>query len=1210
MKKENTTLLVPVKRDACSFWRKLKAILLIASFFAGTGRLHAQANITLNSANTTGNYTATHSITLDNGFSANGSVGSFSATIIPPSLFNCGALGIPSSTMNYVATYVPRTAISDASTIGSHTICEVNQTIQYFDGLGRPIQAVQVKANPDGTKDLIQPVAYDAFGREPIKYLPYTTAAGTSGNYRADALTGTLGYSNSAQYNFYNPSTAQNYGTNTSPYAVTVFESSPLNRPLEQGSPGDVWQPAGSRTATAGRTVVMEYGTNVAGEVLLWVVNSAGATATTSYAANTLYKTTVKDENWTSGQLHTTEEFKDIDGHVVLKRIYNDNNGTPETLSTYYIYDDLNNLSYVVPPLVTATTFTESEAVFNNLIYGYHYDERNRLVQKKIPGKGWEYMVYNKLDQVVATQDANQMANNQWIVTKYDTFGRRVISGILSTTDNQNILQTAVNAATTLWEGRPAGSDYTNVAWPTAMISKLSVSYYDNYDIPGLPYDHHTENSQMTRGLLTASKINVLGTTDMLWTVNYYDDKGRVTSTYAQHYLGGTANTGNYDKIVNTYDFTNAVTASTRNHYTATAGSSPAVTIANTFVYDHVGQKRQSFENINSTANATLISQVDLNETGQAYQKHLHSTDNGSNFLQDITYSYNERGWLKTANAPLFAMELKYNDGTTPQYNGNIANQNWGTPGSLTNSFTYSYDALNRLSSGIGNTGNIESGIDYDKMGNISHLNRYYDSTLIDQLTYNYTNSSNLTNQLQSVADVSSDAGTKGYKTGTHSYTYDANGNMLTDDSKGLTVAYNLLNLPQTDTLSSGIITYTYDAGGRKLRKASTIGSGTSTDYIAGIQYTNGNIDFIQTEEGRALKSGSNYNYEYNLSDHLGNTRLSFDTHSNVTSTTQQTDYMPFGMEITAGSVVSPKNLYLYNAKELQEELGQYDYGARFYDPVIARWTSVDPLAEKFRRWSPYNYGVDNPLRYIDPDGMGVNDFVAIKSANGDVNYKWDANVHNDADAERLHGKGATDATPGGVNKVYNDENGNSITLNGQSGHWTYTALLDPSHYLAPQFTPAGLGMGINLPGLNMAEGVGIVTANLATGLLGAVESGTAAIAQGIIRESGGVAETATAETMEAGTHSVYQGLDAAGDVRYVGITSRDAAIRFGEHLASGTERANLEYRVVEGATGLTKDAARVIEQNMINSNGLGNLLNKINSIAPKNWAQFGVTPP
>jgi len=221
------------------------------------------------------------------------------------------------------------------------------------------------------------------------------------------------------------------------------------------------------------------------------------------------------------------------------------------------------------------------------------------------------------------------------------------------------------------------------------------------------------------------------------------------------------------------------------------------------------------------------------------------------------------------SDSPLFNMVLYYNTNSgNKAWNGNIMYQYWGVPGNLSNHYTYTYDKLNRLISGITSADNYqESGIAYDTQGNLTALNRYQAGTQIDQLMYYY----NSKNSLDSVKDAN--ASNLGLVSGKTSYTYDGNGNMLsaantvnTGQNKSFT--YNILDLPKVVTVPNGTDTYTYDAGGDKLRKVSVIGGvNTNTDYIGGIQYNGSGgtdtLSFIQTEEGKAVHNGTTYDYQY-----------------------------------------------------------------------------------------------------------------------------------------------------------------------------------------------------------------------------------------------------------------------------------------------------------------------------------------------------------
>ena len=365
----------------------------------------------------------------------------------------------------------------------------------------------------------------------------------------------------------------------------------------------------------------------------------------------------------------------------------------------------------------------------------------------------------------------------------------------------------------------------------------------------------------------------------------------------------------------------------------------------------------------------------------------------------------------------LFGMNLYYNTAAAglnnvPMFSGNISATEWqtvqttGTTTPVTTgrkAYVYDYDPLSRLTnasfsdytSGAWQASNRfnEKINAYDLNGNIKSLKRMGSFTnwatgTIDNLTYYYKG-----NQLMAVDDmVRSDNGYDFFDNGNYSYgvsteyEYDANGNMTRDVNKGIVnIAYNYNNLPvEIDFLSDNKLTYLYDYAGTKLRQ-DVIQSKTlqkRTDFISNLVIVNNLPAWISFDEGRVIMNGSSvYFTETHLKDHLGNTRVAIGRSNNTLVVKQVNSYYPFGLNIkgltTSNNMPATKayqpNEYLYNGKMFQDELGLdwLDYGARFYDAQLGRWTTIDPLCEDGGQESatPYGYAFNDPIKHNDPDG-------------------------------------------------------------------------------------------------------------------------------------------------------------------------------------------------------------------------------------------------
>ncbi|WEK35220.1 MAG: DUF6443 domain-containing protein [Candidatus Pseudobacter hemicellulosilyticus] len=705
-------------------------------------------------------------------------------------------VAVPSSTslsagQNYIAIWSPVVPVTDRTAAIGGSPGNVQLQVQYFDGLGRASQTVARNASLEteaGTaRDLVTQVTYDAWGRQDKAFLAYASAR-AGGSYRPDALT--------MQTGFYQGKFADQ-GETSYFYSQTVFEASPLNRVLEEYAPGENW--AGTQ-ATSKHGVKAGYWSNTPTDaVRVWKViegNQAAASITSSYTspkaydAGVLYKKITEDEVGKQ-----VIEFTDREGQVVLKKVQltaskdaGSGSGHVGWLCTYYIYDDQHNLRCVIQPegvkqLSGPLNWVPDVNLLAEQCFRYEYDGRKRLIIKKLPGAGELNMVYDVLDRLVFTQDANRRAENKWLATLYDGLDRPVLTGMVTYTGSRDNLQQLVTTRT------QAGSNgesviegvtiYKHPLPDGSALDVLSITYYDDHDWSNslatnlktfstaasgaylytasntsYPYAQAVQANTATKGLVTGTKIKVLdnGPARYLNAVNFYDDKGRPVQIRTENLSGG------LDVTTTQYNWSGQVLVSIQEHEKK-APALHTATVITKLEYDDIARLKRIQKKVRSSlvnnnelpADWTTILVNEYDAIGLLTMKKVGSQLDGTTGaplaavpLTRLNHDYNVRGWLLSVNKDYlggtatgdlyFGLDLGYDKNgfedsyQHPQYNGNISGMIWKNAGdSKKRKYDFDYDAANRLTSaafgqhsGTGTVYNKDAGVDFS-VSNLSY---------------------------------------------------------------------------------------------------------------------------------------------------------------------------------------------------------------------------------------------------------------------------------------------------------------------------------------------------------------------------------------------------------------------------------------------------------------------------------------------------------
>jgi RHS repeat-associated protein len=778
--------------------------------------------------------------------------------------------------VNYLRTWIPKRPLTDSTQVVTNiNPAEVEQTTKYFDGLSRLLQTVVRKATPQ-QKDFVSMVEYDALGREALQYLPFGSRQITANDFTDD---GSFKFNPIQQqdscYKIIQAGQGQTYF-----YSQTLFEPSPLNRPVKS-------LPAGNSWVGSNRGVGQLYEFNQANEVRRWDCSVTGTSVPTSsgfYNAGVLYRTITVDEHGKK-----VVEYKDKSGQVLLKKVEIKHDGAATIpshagwLCTYYVYNDLGQLRWVIQPAGVQTLESLSWIFDNNDLtssvlakeqcFFYDYDTQGRMVDKSVPAAGLVEIVYDKRDRIAMSRTAKLAQQGFWLAMKYDELNRNLKVGLIASSRSQAANQVSCDSSMNY----PVVTDaslmqenyFDNYAWVNGQGGTATsfstgnvygANFITTYNVSPYYAQPMTPDTVNLLGIQTGAKVRILGTAGtFLFTQHFFDEKKRIIQTTGNNISGGK------DVTTNQYDFSGKLIRTHIRHDKYSPFPSRLVRISTRLEYDHMGRLSQVKKALSAGAERIVAAHT-YDEIGQLKTKTIGGT------LETQTFDYNVRGWLLGMNRSylanstvnFFGYDMGYDRPETilpvtnwgqPQYNGNISGTMFrGKSDGEVRSFDYRYDPANRLLSADYNqltngSMNKQAGFDFSiRMGNGIDPTTAYDANgnikqmvhkgwkangtvTIDSLMYAMEINSN---KLRWVRDLSNDVNTKlgdfkepaqnnldNQNINLADYTYDADGNMTADKNKSITsIQYTHLNTPfEVVITGKGKISYTYDNLGNKLKK-------------------------------------------------------------------------------------------------------------------------------------------------------------------------------------------------------------------------------------------------------------------------------------------------------------------------------------------------------------------------------------------------------